>query len=71
MQSLSVTVLGPTAALADALSTAFSVMSLDEVENYCREHPDISAIIARENAADSLRPEIHLFNSEMTIGVKF
>ncbi|MBT3468513.1 MAG: hypothetical protein HN467_04230, partial [Opitutae bacterium] len=33
----------PSAALADALSTAFMVFSPQEVDEYCREHPGILA----------------------------
>ena len=33
----------PTAAEADALSTAFMVMADAEVAAYCRTHPDVSA----------------------------
>jgi len=31
--------------LSDALSTAFMVMSVEEVEQYCRQHPRVSAMI--------------------------
>ena len=34
------------AATADALSTAFMVMAPDEIENYCRGHPHVLAVIA-------------------------
>lgn len=37
--------LAPSAALSDALSTAFMVMSPDEVAEYCRRHPDTSALL--------------------------
>jgi len=37
--------LAPDAGTADALSTAFMVMSPDEIKNYCRQHPDVSAMI--------------------------
>jgi thiamine biosynthesis lipoprotein len=33
----------PTAALADALSTAFAVMRPDEIEAFCRDHPEVEA----------------------------
>jgi len=33
------------AATADALSTAFMIMGLDEIEKYCTEHPDTLAMI--------------------------
>lgn len=35
----------PDAATADALSTAFMVMSPDEIRQYCSRHPDVSATI--------------------------
>ncbi len=35
----------PDAATADALSTAFMVMSPDEIEKYCLQHSDVSAMI--------------------------
>jgi len=35
----------PTATTADALSTAFMVMSVEEVRRYCRRRPDASAIL--------------------------
>ncbi|MFB0555050.1 MAG: FAD:protein FMN transferase [Phycisphaerae bacterium] len=35
----------PDAATADALSTAFMVMSPDEIRQYCSRHPDVSALI--------------------------
>lgn len=39
------TVIAPTAAEADALSTAFYVMGPDAVERYCAERPDVSAVL--------------------------
>jgi thiamine biosynthesis lipoprotein len=42
---LSTTVLAPTAAEADALSTAFYVMGVDPSLEYCTAHPEISAIL--------------------------
>ncbi len=38
----------PDAATADALSTAFMVMSPDEIRQYCSRHPDILAMIMLE-----------------------
>jgi len=35
----------PDAATADALSTAFMIMSPDEIERYCSQHPEIAAMI--------------------------
>ncbi|HNQ21568.1 MAG TPA: FAD:protein FMN transferase [Phycisphaerae bacterium] len=45
-QALAAWALAPSAALADALSTAFMVLSPPEVEQYCREHPEVSALLA-------------------------
>lgn len=42
---LSVTVLAPTAAEADALSTAFYVMGLDKARRYCDDHSEVGAIL--------------------------
>jgi thiamine biosynthesis lipoprotein len=39
---LSVTVLAPTAALADGLSTAFYVLGADRAREYCRGRPELS-----------------------------
>jgi len=35
----------PDAATADALSTAFMIMGLDEIEQYCKLHPDTLAMV--------------------------
>ncbi len=42
--------LAPSAAQADALSTAFMVMSPTEVAAYCRQHSEISALLVLEAA---------------------
>jgi thiamine biosynthesis lipoprotein len=39
----------PTAATADALSTAFMVMSPDQIEQYCSNHQDILAMVVAED----------------------
>lgn len=44
-QLLSATVLAPTAALADALSTAFFVMGAEPALAYCQMRPEIAAIL--------------------------
>jgi thiamine biosynthesis lipoprotein len=43
------------AATADALSTAFMVMSRDEVQQYCSEHPDTSAMILPQGEDEDTR----------------
>jgi thiamine biosynthesis lipoprotein ApbE len=40
------------AATADALSTAFMVMSPDEIGQYCSRHPDVSAMIMPEGRGE-------------------
>jgi thiamine biosynthesis lipoprotein len=42
------------AALADALSTAFMVLSADEIRAFCRERPQISVLAWREDEALAL-----------------
>ncbi len=42
---LSATALAPTAAEADALSTAFYILGRQEVEAYCAAHPEVGAIL--------------------------
>ncbi len=54
---LSVTVLAPTAAEADALSTAFYVMGPEAAMDYCRRHPSIAAILFAAVAGN--RWELH------------
>ncbi len=45
---LSTIVLAPSAAMADALSTAFFVLGPDKTDLYCRNHPEISALLLVE-----------------------
>jgi len=54
---LSVTVLAPTAAEADALSTAFYVMGPEAAMSYCRDHASIAAIVFASVAGN--RWEVH------------
>jgi len=42
--------LAPTAALADALSTAFLVMDEPEIEAFCSAHPDVGAVLPESGA---------------------
>ncbi len=42
---LSVTILAPTAAQADALSTAFFVLGLEKSQEYCDNHPNVSCLL--------------------------
>jgi thiamine biosynthesis lipoprotein len=38
----------PSAAVSDALSTAFMAMTTGEVEAYCRRHPEVWALVVRD-----------------------
>jgi len=59
-RTLSASAIAPTAAVADALSTAFFALGLEEVESFCEENPDVGAIIIpRPLAGDELR--MHCF----------
>jgi len=40
----------PTAAVSDALSTAFMIMTLEEIEDYCSRHPAVQAIVLERKA---------------------
>ncbi|MFN0020244.1 MAG: FAD:protein FMN transferase [Pirellulaceae bacterium] len=51
-QVLSATVIAPTAAEADALSTAFYVLGIEGATTYCKEHPNISALLVIQKGAD-------------------
>ena len=55
----SATVVAPTAAEADALSTAFYVMGVDEAADYCAAHAEIGAIlVAAGDAAGAVQVSI-------------
>jgi thiamine biosynthesis lipoprotein len=56
---LATTVVAPTAALADALSTAFYVMGASRSLDYCRTHPEIGAVLITCQDAGSGRVEVH------------
>jgi len=47
-----VTVLAPTAAEADALSTAFYLLGPEAAEAYIAGHPEIGAVFIEAGAAD-------------------
>ncbi len=47
-------VVAPTAAEADALSTAFFVMKPDEIRIYCQQHPHIGAVILSPDAIEPI-----------------
>jgi len=47
----------PTAATADALSTAFMVMSPDQIKKYCLSHPDTLAMVVAEDHAGEVQKD--------------
>ncbi|MBL7187489.1 MAG: FAD:protein FMN transferase [Phycisphaerae bacterium] len=52
----------PDAASADALSTAFMIMTADEIEKYCALHPDTRAmVIVQEQGQDTQKDKILRF----------
>jgi FAD:protein FMN transferase len=48
-------VLGPDAATADALSTAFMVMGIEDGRTYCSGHPEIQAMVMAEEGDGNIR----------------
>lgn len=58
---LSVTVLAPTAAAADALSTAFFVMGLEKTREYCDTYTDIGVLLIPP-PKQGRRLQVHTFN---------
>lgn len=57
----SATVVCPSAAIADALATAFFVMGVEQTQAFCEQHPDISAILVHPSR-ESGREAITCFN---------
>jgi thiamine biosynthesis lipoprotein len=49
------------AATADALSTAFMIMGLDEIEKYCSSHPETLAMIILDKKDEHVQQEIMRF----------
>jgi thiamine biosynthesis lipoprotein len=61
-QTLAVTVLAPTAAQADALSTAFFVLGREGVDRYCEAHPEIGALLV-EPRSTAPGYEVHVLGA--------
>ncbi len=59
---LSSTVISPTAAVSDALATAFFVMTLDEVAEYCESRPFIAAALVVDEPSSKNRCRLICFN---------
>lgn len=52
---VSATAIVSSGTLSDALSTAFFVMGAEETQKYCKEHPDVRAILVPHNGSE-LKP---------------
>jgi thiamine biosynthesis lipoprotein len=50
----SATTICPEAAEADALATAFYILGVEGTAAYCRDHPEVGAILLREGAAETV-----------------
>ena len=57
VKKLATWALAPSASVSDALSTAFMIMSLDEIEVYCQHHKETSALVIE--ASDDRRTTHH------------
>jgi thiamine biosynthesis lipoprotein len=56
----------PTATLADALSTAFMVMTPEEIERYCANHPDVTAVVTRDaGGREANEVQIQLYGCDL------
>jgi len=53
---VSASVVAPTAALADALATAFFILGVDKARLYCENHPEIAAVLL--SAEESAQPVV-------------
>lgn len=58
------TVVAPTAALADALATAFYVTGFDFAESYCRQHPEIGALLITKGKGQESQIQIANLDEE-------
>lgn len=56
------------AALSDALSTAFMVMTTEEVEAYCATRPELAAmVVERDTGQSGPAPRVHVFGDWPTM----
>lgn len=63
-EMLSVSVVAPTAAEADALSTAFFVMGRERTLDFCIHHPGLSVVMLSEPQAAGDRPNTRALGSQ-------
>lgn len=48
-KKIAVWILTPSAALSDALSTAFMIMSDEDIHKYCNDHPEVGTMVVTKN----------------------
>jgi thiamine biosynthesis lipoprotein len=60
----------PSAAVADALSTSFMIMDLNEIEKFCSEHPDYAGILILDDKENNEQQTIKHFGPWKKIGLK-
>ncbi len=56
-----VSAVAPTAAEADALSTAFFVMELEEIRSFCQEHAEMGALVLDQTSGPADSIQMHRF----------
>jgi len=61
---LSTTVITGSAELSDALATAFFVMPIEEIEEYCRANTNVAAILVSPASANKVKVQLDWFNLE-------
>ncbi len=59
---LMATAIAPTAAEADALSTAFYLLGLEGTQRYCDEHPDVKALLLAQDPGQPRKTILETFN---------
>lgn len=56
----SASAVAPTATEADALSTAFYVMGFEATRQYCREHPEVGALMVVPGPSKGTKPRVRI-----------
>jgi len=59
---LATTVVSPSAAVSDALATAFYVMPFDEVVEFCDQHPEVKAVLIESAGKNTSRVKATTLN---------
>jgi thiamine biosynthesis lipoprotein len=61
---LSTTVISKSAELSDALATAFFVMPIEQVEDWCRSNTDVAVVLVSDSGGDKGEVQLDWFNLE-------